>query len=73
VDWFFQDETPGANLTHSMNYNLGFAWGVSSPLTSNAFVFGFEMCFRYKDMLGERGISKKSKVFTRQAHVMMPG
>jgi hypothetical protein len=24
-------------------------------------------------MLGERGFSKKSKVFTRQAHVLMPG
>jgi hypothetical protein len=40
------DETLGANLTHPASYSLGFARGVLSPLTSNAFKFGFGMCFR---------------------------
>jgi hypothetical protein len=31
------------------------------------------MCFRCNDMVGEMAISKRSKVFTRQAHVLMPG
>jgi hypothetical protein len=31
------------------------------------------MCFRGEDRLGERGISEKVKVFTRQAHVLMSG
>jgi hypothetical protein len=31
------------------------------------------MCFMCKDMLGERGISNKSKVFIRQAHMLMSG
>jgi hypothetical protein len=35
--------------------------------------FGFGMCFRGKNRLGERGISKKLKVFTQQAQVLMPG
>jgi hypothetical protein len=70
---FPHDKTLGANLTHSTSYNLGFAWGVSSPLASNAFTIGFGMCFKCKDVLGERGVSKKLRVFSRQAHVLMPG
>jgi hypothetical protein len=49
---------------------LGFAQGVSSPLTSNALMFAFGMCFRGKNVSGERGFSKGLKVFSRQAHVL---
>jgi hypothetical protein len=53
-----------------MNDNLGFAWGVSSPLTSNAFTFGFGMRFRCGNVLGEGGVSKMLRVFSRQVHVL---
>jgi hypothetical protein len=43
---FLRDETPRANLTHPASYSLGFARGVSSSLTSSAFKFGYDMCFR---------------------------
>jgi hypothetical protein len=43
---FFCDETPGENLTHPASHGLGFARGVSSSLTSNAFEFGYNVCFR---------------------------
>jgi hypothetical protein len=33
----FHDETPRANLIHPGNLDLGFAQGVSSPLTPNGF------------------------------------
>jgi hypothetical protein len=36
---FLHDETLGANLTHLTSCSMGFAWGVSSPLASNAFTF----------------------------------
>jgi hypothetical protein len=67
---FLRDETPGANLTHPASYSLGFARGVSSSLTSNAFKFGYDMCFRWEDVSGERGVSKRLKVFSQQAHVV---
>jgi hypothetical protein len=53
--------------------SVGTTFHTDSSYQANAFTFWFEMCFRYKDTLGGRGISKKSKVFTRQAHVVMPG
>jgi hypothetical protein len=31
------------------------------------------MCFRCKDVLGEKGVSKKMRVFSRQAYVLMQG
>jgi hypothetical protein len=40
------DETPGLNLTHPASYSLGFARGVSSSLTPNAFKFDYNMSFR---------------------------
>jgi hypothetical protein len=48
VSWlgFLCEETPGANLTHPTSCSLGFARGISSSLTSNAFKFGYDMCFR---------------------------
>jgi hypothetical protein len=54
---FLHDETPGANLTNLTGYNMGFAWGVSSPLASNAFtlqlwnVFQGQECARRKGRL----------------------
>jgi hypothetical protein len=43
---FFRDETPEANLAHSDNFGLGFAWGISSSLTSNNSKFECDPCFR---------------------------
>jgi hypothetical protein len=43
---FPHDETPEMNLTHPVSLSLGFAWGVSSPLTSNDFKFECDPCFR---------------------------
>jgi hypothetical protein len=43
---FLHDETPEVNLTHPASHSLGFTQGVSSSLTSNAFKFGYNMCFR---------------------------
>jgi hypothetical protein len=43
---FLHDETAGVNLTHPASHSLGFARGVSSSLTSNAFKFDYNMCFR---------------------------
>jgi hypothetical protein len=43
---FLRNETSRLNLTHPSSHSLGFARGVSSSLTSNAFKFGYNMCFR---------------------------
>jgi hypothetical protein len=67
---FLRDETPGANPAHPTNYGLGFAPGVSSSLLFNAFKFGCDLCFRSKDVPGERELAKRFKVFSRQAQVM---
>jgi hypothetical protein len=67
---FPHDETPEMNLTHPVSLSLGFAWGVSSPLTSNDFKFECDPCFRWRKVLGEREVPKRLKVFSRQAHVM---
>jgi hypothetical protein len=63
IGWivFLRDEAPGANLTHPASYNLGFTQGGSSPLMSNALKFCFGMCFRCKNVLGERRVSKKTE------------
>jgi hypothetical protein len=42
----FRDETPGVNLAHPGNFGLGFAWGVSSSLTSNDFKFECDSMFQ---------------------------
>jgi hypothetical protein len=44
--FFFCDETPEANLAHLDSLGLGFAWGVSSLLTSNDFKFECDSRFR---------------------------
>jgi hypothetical protein len=67
---FPHDETPEMNLTHPVRLSLGFAWVVSSSLTSNDFKFECDLCFRWRKVPGERGVSKRLKVFSRQAHVM---
>jgi hypothetical protein len=64
---FPHDETPETNLAHPVSLGLRFAWGVSSSLTSNGFKF---VCFRWRKVPGERGVSKRVKVFSRQTHVM---
>jgi hypothetical protein len=66
---FVWDETPGANPAHPIYYSLGFTRGVSSSLTVNAFKFDCDLCFR--NVPGERGLSKRFKVFSRQAHTMI--
>jgi hypothetical protein len=66
----FYDETPETNLSHPDSLGLWFAWGVSSSLTSNDFEFECDPCFRWRKVPGERGISKRLKVFSRQAHMM---
>jgi hypothetical protein len=66
---FLWDETPGANPDHPFFYSMGFARGVSSSLTVNAFRFRCDLCCR--DVPGERGLSKRFEVFSRQAHVMI--
>jgi hypothetical protein len=66
---FLFDETPGANPDNPIYYSMGFAQGVSSSLTVNAFRFGCDWCCR--DVPGERGLSKRFEVFSRQAHVMI--
>jgi hypothetical protein len=43
---FPHDETPQTNLAHPVSRGLGFAWGVSSSLTSNDFKFECDPCFR---------------------------
>jgi hypothetical protein len=43
---FFYDETPETNFAHPDSLGLGFAWGVSSSLTSNDFKFECDPCFR---------------------------
>jgi hypothetical protein len=43
---FFGDETPEANLANADSLGLGFAWGVSSSLTSNDFKSECDPCFR---------------------------
>jgi hypothetical protein len=56
-NFWYVTKTPGPNLTHSTNYNLGFIRGVSLPLTSNAFrfwlwyVFQVKGCARRKECL----------------------
>jgi hypothetical protein len=67
---FPHDKTPETNLAHPVSRSLGFAWGVSSSLTSNDFKFECDPCFRWRKVPGERGVSKRLKVFSRQAHVM---
>jgi hypothetical protein len=67
---FPHDETPEMNLTHPASLSRGFAQGVSSSLTSNVFKFECDLCFRWREAPGERGISKRLKVFSWQAHVM---
>jgi hypothetical protein len=67
---FPHDATPGVNLTHPASHSLGFAREVSSSLTPNAFKFDYNMCFRGQEVPGERGVSKRLKVFSRQAHMM---
>jgi hypothetical protein len=56
---FFHDETPGANLTHLGNLGLGFARGVSSPLTPNDFKFGCEFCVSSDERCQAKGESPK--------------
>jgi hypothetical protein len=43
---FPDDETPEMNLTHPFSLSLGFAWGVSSSLTSNDFKFECDPYFK---------------------------
>jgi hypothetical protein len=43
---FFYNETPETNLAHPDSLGLGFAWGISSSLTSNDFEFECDPCFR---------------------------
>jgi hypothetical protein len=43
---FFCDETPETNFAHPDSLGLGFAWGVSSSLTSNNFKFECDPCLR---------------------------
>jgi hypothetical protein len=43
---FLNDGTPETNLPHPVSLGLGFAWGVSSSLTSNDFKFECDSCFR---------------------------
>jgi hypothetical protein len=43
---FLHDETPETNLAHPVSLGLGFAWGVSSSLTSNNFKFECDPCSR---------------------------
>jgi hypothetical protein len=45
---FPRDETPEMNLTHPFSLGLGFAWGVSSSLTSNDFKFECDPCYRWR-------------------------
>jgi hypothetical protein len=61
----------GANPAHPTYYSLGFAGGVSSSLTFNTFKLGCDLCFRLRDVPGERGLSKRFEVFSRQAHVVI--
>jgi hypothetical protein len=44
--FFFRNETPGVNLAHLGNFGLGFAWQVSSSLTSNDFKFECDSMFQ---------------------------
>jgi hypothetical protein len=43
---FSRDETPGVNLAHPGILGRGFAWRVSSSLTSNDFKFEFDSMFQ---------------------------
>jgi hypothetical protein len=66
---FLLDETPRVNPTYPIYYNLGFARGVSSSLTVNTFKFGCDL--RFRDVPGERGLSKRFEVFSQQEYVMI--
>jgi hypothetical protein len=56
---FLHDETPGANLTHLTSCNMGFAWGVLSPLASNAFTFWLWNVFQGQEHARRKGFLQK--------------
>jgi hypothetical protein len=60
---FFRDETPEANLAHPGNLGLGFAWGVSSSLTSNDFKFDCDSMFQVTKGARRKGNLQKIEGF----------
>jgi hypothetical protein len=60
---FFRDETPEVNLAHPGNLGLGFAWGVSSSLTSNDFKFGCGSMFQVTKGARRKGNLQKIEGF----------
>jgi hypothetical protein len=60
---FFRDETPEANLVHPGSLGLGFAWGVSSSLTSNDFKFECDFMFQVTKGVRRKGNLQKIEGF----------
>jgi hypothetical protein len=61
---FFRDETPEANLAHPGSLGLGFAWGVSSSLTSNDFKFECDSMFQVTKGTRRKGNLQKIEGFS---------
>jgi hypothetical protein len=60
---FFHDETPGANLIHPGNLDLGFARGVSSPLTLTASGLNVDSLFQVTKGARRKGNLQKNEGF----------
>jgi hypothetical protein len=60
---FFRDETPEANLAHPGSLGLGFAWRVSSSLTSNDSRFECDSMFQVTKGARRKGNLQKIEGF----------